>query len=290
MKYSVTSVILPDLDVMASCRLLQELGYDGIEWRVRYTDAAAKGKGYSIWGEHKADLSPDNLAERADELLRITSDHGLQIPCIASAAQADDLEQIKRLADGVARMGEIPVRLIAPRGYDGSEPYPDLYEQALAAFAEAVEFLRPYGIKILIEIHSGTILPSASTAHRIASNFTPEEMGVIYDVNNMAKDGFETFRLGLELLGPYLAHCHAGGWWPKAVGRRDDGALDWGYEGCDLADSILDIPRFMGDLKAVGYQGFISIEDFREMDHRQKLRRQIEYLRTIEWPCALNKP
>ena len=282
MKYSVTSVILPDLDVVETCRLLQELGYEGVEWRVRYTPPDAIGKGYSFWGEHKSDLSPANLAEKAAEVAHITADHGLAVPAIAASLRSDELDDIKRLADGVARMGTIPIRIGACCRYDRTANYHELYEEAVSSYAQAIEVLKPYGLKAFIEIHGGTIMVSASLAYRIASNFSPDEMGVIYDVNNMTLDGFETFRIGLELLGDYLQHCHAGGWRPVEKGRREDGTLDWGYEGTDLSDSILDIPLFLADLKAVGYDGFISIEDFRDMDYREKLRRQIEYLRAVE--------
>jgi len=280
-KYSVTSVILPDLDLVEACQLLSKLGYDGLELRVRYTSQAAIGKGYSFWGAHKTDLSPANLAERAEEVARVVADHGLAIPAIASNLRATELEEVKRLADGVARLGPIPIRLGAPHGYDRSTPYRILYGEAVEAYGRVIEVLKPYRIKAIIEIHGGTIMVSASLAYRIASNFAPDEMGVIYDVNNMAKDGFETCRIGLELLGPYLQHCHAGGWRPVEAGRRADGTLEWGWEGCDLADSILDIAQFVADLKAVDYQGFISIEDFRHMDHEEKLRRQIAYLRGL---------
>jgi sugar phosphate isomerase/epimerase len=282
LKYSVTSVILPDLSVAETCQLLQKLGYDGVEWRVRYTRPNAVGKGYSYWGEHKTDLSPANLAEKAREVSRITADHGLEIAAIASNLRTDEYEEIKRLADGVARLGKIPVRLGAPRGYDRSAPYGVLYDEAVEAYGRAIEILKPYGITSIIEIHGGTIMVSASLAYRIASNFSTEEMGVIYDVNNMAKDGFETFRIGLELLGDYLLHCHAGGWRPVEGGRLADGTLDWKWEGCDLSDSILDIPLFLSDLLAVRYRGFISIEDFRPIPHKDKLGRQIAYLRGIE--------
>ncbi|MBN1343561.1 MAG: sugar phosphate isomerase/epimerase [Phycisphaerae bacterium] len=282
MKYSVTSVILPDLDVVETCELLRELGYDGVEWRVRHTPPEAVGKGYSCWGEHKTDLSPANLIERAEEVARITADHGLGIAGIAANLTADDLEDLRRLADGVARMGRIPIRVGARCRYDRTVPYLQLYDRAVESYGDVIELLRPYGIKTIIEIHGGTIMVSASLAYRIASNFSSDEMGVIYDVNNMTMDGFETFRIGLELLGDYVAHVHAGGWRPVEKSRREDGTLDWGYEGCDLAESLLDIPQFMDDLKAVGYQGFISIEDFRAMDHREKLGRQIEYLRSCE--------
>jgi sugar phosphate isomerase/epimerase len=282
MKYSVTSVILPDLDLVETCGLLQKLGYDGLELRVRYTSAEARAQPYSNWGAHKTDLSPANLAQRAGEVSQVVADHGLQLAAVASNLRADEYDDIRRLADGVARLGKIPLRLGAPSGYDRTSSYQELYGRGVEAYAKALELLRPYGLKTLIEIHGGTIMVSASLAHRIASNFSPREMGVIYDVNNMAKDGFETFRIGLELLGDYVAHCHAGGWRPVEAGRRDDGTLDWTWEGCDLSDSILDIPLFLSDLKAVDYQGFISIEDFRAIDHEEKLRRQIEYLRGIE--------
>ena len=286
MKYSVTSVILPDLDVVETCKLLQDLGCDGVEWRVRYTRPEAIGKGYSYWGEHKTDLSPANLAQKADEVARITADHGLKIAAIASDLRTTEVEEIKRLADGVARMGKIPIRLGAPRGFDRTVPYQVLYEEAVEAYGRAVEILKSFGLRTIIEIHGGTIMVSASLAYRIASNFTPEEMGVIYDVNNMAKDGFETFRIGLELLGRYVQHCHAGGWQPVAQARGEDGTLGWKWEGCDLSDSILDIPLFLSDLSAVGYEGFVSIEDFRPIDHVQKLRPQIEYLHRIQAQLA----
>ena len=57
--------------------------------------------------------------------------------------------------------------------------------------------------------------------------------------------------------------------------------MDWSYEGCDLSDGILDVPQFIADLQAVGYQGFVSIEDFRNMGHEQKLTPQIGYLRRL---------
>ena len=281
-KYSVTSVILPELDVAETCALLQELNYDGVEWRVRYTPEDAAGKGYSMWGAHKSDLSPANLADKADEVARITADHGLEICAIAANLQCTELDEIKRLADGVAQMGPIPIRLGAPTGYDRTANYNDLYKRAIGAYSKAIDVLKPYGIPCFIEIHGNTLMPSASLAHRIASNFKPDEMGVIYDVNNMAKDGFETFRIGMELLGPYLQHCHAGGWKPVPGEPDDKGTVAWTYEGCDLAESILDIPQFMDDLKAVGYKGFISIEDFRQMDPREKLRKQIAYLKSLE--------
>jgi sugar phosphate isomerase/epimerase len=284
MKLSVTSVSMPGLDLVETCQLLSKLGYDGVELRVRYTPESAMGKGYtSPWGEHKTDLAPDNLAAKAADVAKIVSDHGLQIAAIASNLRADEIDDIKLLADGVSKLGNVPIRIGAPSRYDRTMNYDVLYDEAVEAYAKVLETLKPYGLKTLIEIHVGSIMVSASLAHRVVSHFSAEELGVIYDVNNMALDGFETFRIGMELLGPYMQHNHASGYRPVATDQRDErGTLKWAWEICDLSDSILDIPQYMADLKAVGYEGYISIEDFRATDLEERLRRNLEYLRALE--------
>ena len=70
------------------------------------------------------------------------------------------------------------------------------------------ELAKKYRIKIAFHIHHGTIIPSASAAFRFISNFSPEYMGVIYDPGNMVFEGYENFRLGLDLLGKYIFHVH----------------------------------------------------------------------------------
>jgi sugar phosphate isomerase/epimerase len=52
-------------------------------------------------------------------------------------------------------------------------------------------------------------------------------------------------------------------------------------------DTILDMPQFMADLDAVGYDGFISIEDFRQIDHEEKLLPQLQYLRRVQEGLAV---
>jgi len=37
----------------------------------------------------------------------------------------------------------------------------------------------------------------------------------------------------------------------------------------------------VGDLEAMDYQGFISVEDFRDMDPAEKLSEQLRFLRSV---------
>ena len=50
-----------------------------------------------------------------------------------------------------------------------------------------------------------------------------------------------------------------------------------------MAEGIYDYRRLLKKLKAVGYQGFISIEDFRsEIPLEARLTEGIEYLKRVE--------
>ena len=282
MKYCATTVALPQFDMRETAELLSRLGFDGAEWRVRRIPEERKGEAYSPWGNHKNDLSPDNLKARADELKAMERDYGVAIAGLAPAVQADQWEDIRLLAEGAVACGAPFFRVGAPKGYDRTANYNDLYDEAVRAYEGALEITRSYGVRVLVEIHNGTIMVSASLAYRIVSHFDPKDIGVIYDTNNMTREGFETYRMGMELLGPYLAHLHVGNHAPKPGKTLADGTVEWVWEGAGLAAGLTDYRQVMADLKAVGFDGFISIEDFRDMDPEEKLREGIGYLKGIE--------
>lgn len=282
MKYSATSVMLPQLTMEEQAELLQRLGFDGIEWRVRRVPESQRGKGFSEWSEHKNDLTPENFAANAAKMKQVASDHGLAIVGIASNAPATDLAQVKLLAEGAAAGGIPFVRIGCPRGFDGSVNYNTLYDEAVDAYGKALDAIAPFGVKAALEIHGGTLHPSASLAHRIVSNWPPERVLVIYDPNNIIRDGYETIEIALDLLGPYLGHVHVGGHKPVSAGHDEAGTGHWQWQGAPLAEGLYDYPRLLSKLKAVNYTGFISIEDFRAVPVEEKLREGIEYLKAVE--------
>lgn len=282
MRYSATTVLMPELDLEEQAGLLQRLGYDGIEWRVRPVPQEARSKGYSFWGAHKNDLTPENFAANADRMRRMAADHGLVIAGIASSASADELEQVKLLAEGTAACGAAFFRVGCPRRFDGSESYTVLYEEAVEAFGKALDAIAGYPVKVALEIHGYTIHPSASLAYRIVSHWPPERICVIYDPQNMVSDGYETTEIGLELLGSYLEHLHVGGHKPVPKERTATGTVEWDWPGCPMAEGLYNYPRLLKKLKAMGYGGFLSVEDFRDTPLEEKLREGIAYLRAVE--------
>jgi sugar phosphate isomerase/epimerase len=276
MKISATTVMIPEYDLRETAALLSKLGFHGVEWRVRRIPAEQLGKPFSFWGNHKNDLTPERFLKEAKEIRKLCDDHNLQLVALAPAVAADKLDEVKLIADAAAGAtnGEqfrVMVRIGAPKGYNGTIPYPVLYEEAVDAYGKALEVTKSRGVKMALEIHGGTIMVSASLVHRIVSHFSPEHIGAIYDVNNQVRDGYETPKLAMELLGKYLAHVHLGAHRPMPGPRDDKGAVAWKWEPCPLDEGLWHMPTLFATLKAVGYNGFVSIEDFRQGKAEEKL-------------------
>jgi len=282
MKYCVTTVCLPEFSMQEQAELLQRLGYDGVELRVRRLTDEQRKLPPSFWGSHVNDITPENFKEKAPEVMKILTDHGLQLAGLAPNVSCTDLEQFKLLLDGALACGTPFIRVGAADGYSGTRPYREIYGETIAGYTRVLELTRGTGVKIVLEIHGGTIHPSASLAHRIVSNFDPNLVGVIYDPQNMVRDGFETTGLAVELLGPYLAHCHVGAHKPVPKEPDEKGTVRWDWPGCPMAEGLYDFTEMMACLKKANFQGFISIEDFREGPAEEKFADAIRYLRSVE--------
>jgi sugar phosphate isomerase/epimerase len=282
MQISATTVMMPEHDLRETAALLARLGFDGAEWRCRHIPESQRDQPYSPWGNVKNDLSPDNIGVRGEELVAASAEFGFGITGLATNMPATALDDVRKVAEACAKWG-IPVfRLGAPRGYSREENYRVLIDETVKAFEEALKITRDFGVKVILEIHRGTVACSASQAYLVVRNFDPKDVGVIFDIANMSLgEGHEPCSMGLDLLGDYVAHVHAGGGRPAQGERREDGQLIWNWETCDLADSMIDVPQFCRDLAARGYQGFISVEDFRGIPIEEKLGRQLAFLRSV---------
>jgi sugar phosphate isomerase/epimerase len=98
----------------------------------------------------------------------------------------------------------------------------------------------------------------------------------------MIYEGYEDWRMGMELLGPYLAHVHLKNTRWDTVGTRATGEAEWKASAAAIDQGIIDFRQFMADLRAVGYDGWCSFEDFSESGTtEEKLRRDIAYMRSL---------
>jgi sugar phosphate isomerase/epimerase len=282
MKFAVFSVSLPEWTPEEAVRNLAELGYNGVEWRIADDPLSATP---SFWQGNRCTFPLSTFVEDAPRIRALSESAGLAIPAIASYVQAADVENVARVFRGAAALGTrggrvgVMARIQVPR-FDGQASYVELWERARRDYQEVSRQARAHGVKALVEIHHETIVPSASAARRFLDGFDPESVGAIYDPGNMVWEGHEQYRLGLETLGPYLAHVHAKNSAWRQTGKRADGSLAWQAEWAPLDEGIVDLRALFATLRAVGYDGWISVEDFTtEPPLSERVRNNLRSLR-----------
>ena len=282
MKYCVFTVVMGEYPVEDVARELKGLGYDGIEWRVH--------DDYHI--------SVAEIKQKAAEVRALTEARGLEIPALGAYLNPADIEQVETVFRAARAMNCPAVRIGSAR-YDGNAPYDQLLNEATDHLKRVERLSREIGVKALLETHSGTIIPSASAAYRLVSRFDPQHVGVIFDPANMILEGRENWQMGLEILSGYIAHVHVKNLcWLK---REDDGGMRWEWEYTPLDKGMVHWREAITALRAVAYDGYLSIEDLHggklattgliqeslpsqdvpEMPILEMLEKDLDYLKTV---------
>lgn len=250
MKLGVYSIVLPDYRREDAAAKVAEIGYTGIEWTVGYQDRVFDS------GE-QWHVSLDNLEEDAPRAREVAERHGLDIPSLGTSSDTGDFEKIERLMKAAAVMGAPMLRIGSAR-YDGSTHYEKLRDTVVCNYRTIEQLAAEYGVKALIELHANTICPSASAGMRILEQFDPDYVGAILDPGNMVIEGMERWRMGIEMLGPYLAHVHA-----KNMRWDQDETGAWKWDNASLEGGLADFEEIIATLHEYGYDGYICLEDFR---------------------------
>jgi sugar phosphate isomerase/epimerase len=187
---------------------------------------------------------------------------GLEIPNLGTYIRVGDLETVEQAMHFAQIAGAPQIRVgVGSFSPTAGTDYASAFAKAQRFLARVQRLAVRYGIRALVEIHHQTICPSASLAHRLVSEFDPTAIGVIYDPGNMVHEGFENYRLGIELLGPYLAHVHVKN---GAYARPASGGV-WIPRWAPLEDGVVDLVALFSALHDRGYTGWLSVEDFSQV-------------------------
>ncbi|MGZ9586196.1 sugar phosphate isomerase/epimerase family protein [Paenibacillus marinisediminis] len=257
MKWSLFTVAVPDLTIDELIPAAAEAGLNGLEWRFTSTAESARQQPSSFWGNNLATIEPGVSAARLSEIRSLCKANGIESAGLMAYLQVGNLVTAREAVETAAALGAPSMRIAAHR-YDRSRPYAELLAEQLQYMEQLAPMLQEYGVKGLIETHHGTIAASASAAHRIVSAFDESIFGVLFDPGNMVFEGYENYRMGLELLGPYLSHVHVKNADVIPYDKRENASFTWS----PLQRGLVDWQQVMSDLIAVGYDGYCGCEDF----------------------------
>jgi sugar phosphate isomerase/epimerase len=277
MKFSVFTASTPDWTPAEAARNLAAQGWDGVEWRV--TDQApADPPGF--WAGNRATWPLTGLEESLPTIRQVTEQAGLEFSGVGAYVKVADRPHVVRVLAATAALGAGRVRLTMPTL--GDDTYPALFRQARADLEWAASRAAAHNVKILIELHHRTIVSSASSAVRLVDGLDPAHVGVIHDVGNLVIEGHEDFQAGLEMLGGHLAHVHVKNVAWQTDGIRPDGSVAWRSEWSPLRSGQADLPAYFRALSAVGYDGWVTAEDFStDVPLYERTRDNLSYLRSL---------
>lgn len=281
MKYAVFTVCMPEFTVDEGIEKLVEWGYDGVEWRVKQQPPADGAPGF--WSGNRCTLSEDDLLDVARDVGQRCRDAGLEVCALASYLKADQTADVERLFEACNRMGTGCARVgLPPVGEH--ENFRDYFDRAVDEYGTVETLAKKHDVKALLETHHGTAIASASSVYRFVSHFDAKHVGVIHDAGNMVHEGFENYRFAFELLGEHLAEVHVkNATWQKTDETGPQGQAIWKASWDELKTGVVDWADVMGALKAVGYDGWLALEDFStERPTEEKLPDALTYLKALE--------
>ena len=99
----------------------------------------------------------------------------------------------------------------------------------------------------------------------------------------MVYEGYEQYRMGLEVLNEYLAHVHVkNAVWERNPNPKHATDSAWRTVSAPMRDGFANWPQVIADLKSVGYDGWLSFEDFSQSAPTEELLADnIAYIKSL---------
>lgn len=263
MKLSVYTLACPEFTPAQAAAKVAALGMDGIEWRVANVPAEIKfdpRDGGRFWGANHATLPLAGLENAARAAAAITRDNGLETSFLAGGADPSDLDSVKAQMSAATILGAPAIR-VGPGSLEGDH-LSAAFDAGRRAWDGVEKTAAQMGVKAVVETHHYGLMPSASAARRFMEGRDPACCGVLYDPGNMAFDGYERPEYGLQMILPWLAHVHVKTARPMITGADERRCLQWGHRWCTLREGIVDWAGQIEALRKLGYDGYLSLEDF----------------------------
>ncbi len=180
---------------------------------------------------------------------------GVSVTCVGFAPDDQNLVDPERAAQLAESVNASSVRVCGSSM--ARQTYQSAYEATLRTCEAYSQAARKRGLRTLLHQRWGTVTASASQVYRVLERFDPREVGCIYDAGSLTIEGHEEYRIGLEILGSYVADVHVANTrhFPSAGGRL------WEWEWSPLSDGLLDLQRLARALRRAHYRGWITVAD-----------------------------
>ncbi len=249
---------------------ISKMGFDGADLTVR------EG-GYVL---------PEEASEKLPQAIDVLKSRGLDVPMITTNitdARKDYSEEIFKTAS------ECGVKFIK-LGYWRYEGFGKIMEQIEAVrkkIGEIYTLSKKYDVTATIHIHAGPYL-SADPAllFMLLRDYDPEWLGAYIDPGHMfAESGPSGLEMRIDLLAPYIQLIAVKNYrWVK-VSNEKAGEKRWKLHMMPLKEEIVHWPTVFKCLKAIGFDGCISVHsEYDDLNFEELIRQtkeDLDYLKNV---------
>ncbi|MGC8976208.1 MAG: sugar phosphate isomerase/epimerase family protein [Candidatus Ratteibacteria bacterium] len=294
MKFGIQCKIFPDLSIEENLKRIKEAGYNGVEWT------------WSVLGGPSGPVSTKDMKKIkkiAKEIKKLSKDFSLESISITPGflpnfAEEPDILRIH--FEGIVESGTKFVRcfppcyvgILKPRNkfeeyYNGKKDFHTISNDFKKHLNVFNKLAGEYKIKILFETHDGYFPASFSGFYLFLKEYPPENLGIVLDPENMVREGIENWRLGIEMLFPYIGYVHFKnmGWFFESEWKKEGKSpplhmKNWYVKRMGLEDGIVDWGQVIYFLKKYGFDGFLVDEDFSKERPEERFE-NIKYLKKL---------
>jgi sugar phosphate isomerase/epimerase len=245
-KFSGHTMGTPKLDIYGAMELFKEIGYDGIEVRV-----AADGQ---IDSESISDDEVKKIRERSDEI-------GIEFSCLTSYYKDFTSDEREGVIKNLKRVIDIAYQLNCPliRVYGGMDPTPEgvwfveNWNRTVTGIREVAKYAAQFGIGICIETHIGSLTMSVRDTVRMIEDVNMTNVGMLFDYAWVEIGNVEQGKEAVQLAARHIIHCHVKDW-------KLESRLPLNKQSCLMGEGTVLWQEVLGELKKIGYNGYISDE------------------------------
>ncbi|MBW4615053.1 MAG: sugar phosphate isomerase/epimerase [Desmonostoc vinosum HA7617-LM4] len=254
---NLCTAVLPKFSFEDVIDIASVSGYQGIELRVsdNYHKSLQELSGAGAFIRRKIERS------------------GLSVPVLNTYIPVEDEKSVDQLLECCQRMGIPKARLVLPKSCCASVARQANVKEIIPSFEadrepmELMETLKKTlhkleykaekaGVKILLELHWGTVMSSFSSAYMLTYGLDPKCIGITFDPANMMVEGKEDWEFGLKLIRSHIDNVHVKNmsWFAGEQG--------WSWEWAAVTVGMVNWPELICLLEHNRYLGDYAIEDF----------------------------
>lgn len=231
-----------------------------------------------IWQDDYVAAIPEKDSQPlVAEIAKVAADLGLEIagltPYMAAynslndSARRHDMERMRRCIEVAARLDCHHIRVYAGSFKPGDGQRQEKWQRLIGALQVLGEEAQQAGVTLCVENHFNTMTVTAAETAALMEAVNVDGVGVLYDQANLAFTHSEPYQEAIALQRDWIRYVHVKDlifvdpdkpFTADQVARVK--AEDRAIRSRVVGDGVLQWPAILGQLKKIGYDGYLALE------------------------------